>query len=239
MYAEHFTNSASREISEVLINISKANFVLASDSVRIYVFDDGPIPGKILASRRIWMNEVKDTFLLKVDFDKTVPVTGNFYIGWRIWYGSRAILETRQFAVFHSPDRILPALNTGWFHDSSGWKTFLQHPFKPMSVSLDVEVVTVGNSALNEIREIKSPKDEFTVYPNPTNDFIIISSKNEIQEIKFSLTDLAGINIRSGHLVNRFPGDFRWNISDLKPGIYLLNLNNPRISESHKILITR
>ena len=239
MYAEHFVNPSGREISEADINISRANHVLASDSARVYIFQDGPVPGQPLASRKIWLDEVKDSFILKVDFDKTIPVAGNFYIGWRIWYRNSAISETRQFAVFHSPDRILPELNTAWFHDASGWKSFLQHPLMPMSVSLDVKVVTIGNSAIDEIKDTGLPLNEISVYPNPADNIIIISAMIDIPDMDLIISDLGGIILKQEHLVNRFPGEVRLNISAMKPGIYFLNFRSERVKESHKILITR
>ena len=239
MYAEYFTNPQGRQIGEILVDISKANWVLSSDSVRFYVLNDGPVPGQVLASQRIWQYEVKDSFLLKVDFNTTIPVTGNFYIGWRIWYKNRAILETRQFAVFHSPDRVLPERNTAWFNDGSGWKTFLEHPLKSMSVSLSVSVVAVGNPALNEKKIPGLPARQFTVYPNPAKDVVIISTVSPLQDIDLTVTDLSGTTLSYEHFSNRFPGEVSLNVADLKPGIYFLNFKSTKIKESYKVLITR
>jgi len=239
MYAEHFINPPGHEINEVLINISKANYVTSADSVRFYIFDEGSVPGQVLATEKIFIDEAKDTFMLKVDFKNTVPVAGNFYLGWSIWYKEKASSETRQFAVFHSPDRLLPELNTAWFNDGSGWKKFTEHPFKPMSVSLDVKVVTTGNSVVDEINNTVSPDKKFIVYPNPAGDVIYISSKNKIDRIELVLYDLAGTKIRYEHLLNRFPGEIRIDIPAIKPGIYMLNFTSPQINESHKVVITR
>lgn len=239
MYAEHFINPAGREISEVLINVSKANYVTSADSARVYILDDGTFPGQVLASRKIMLNEIKDSFILQVDFNNTVPVSGNFFVGWQIWYGEKASSETRQLAIFHSPDRLLPDLNTAWFNDGSGWKEFIQHPFAPMSVSLDVKVVTAGNSLVDEIKDPVKQVRKINVYPNPGSDVIYISSGDEIHEIDLSLDDLDGTNIRHEQLLNRFPGEVSIDISGLKPGIYLLNFTSIKIKESHKIIISR
>jgi hypothetical protein len=239
MYAERFNNPPGRQISEVLINISKANPVLPADSVIVYIFGEGLFPDQVLASQRILLTEAKDSFLVKVDFINTIPVAGNFFIGWRIWYKSSAISETRQFAVFHSPDRLLHELNTAWFKDGSGWKQFTQHPFAPMPLSLDVKVVTTGNSIVNEIGHSGLPLNEFIVYPNPAENLIFISSKKEIPEIDLKVYDLEGTILRHEYLINRFPGDVRIDISIMKPGIYFLNFTSQQIKESHKIVITR
>jgi lysyl endopeptidase len=239
MYAEHFLNPSGREISEVLIKMSKVNSVLTVDSVLVGVFEEGPIPGTVLASQRIGLNEAKDSFMVKVDFKNTVHVTGNFYIGWRIYYKDRAISETRQFAVFHSSDKILPSLNTAWFNDGTTWKKFTQHSFSPMSVSLDVKVVTTGNSIINEIRDPILTLEEFIVYPNPAKDQVFILSKREVTETDLILTDLDGSIFKKEHLSNLFPGEYRIDVSELNPGVYFLNFISSYIRETHKLVITR
>ncbi len=40
-------------------------------------------------------------------FINTKAAGTSFYIGWKIWYKEKATAETRQFAVFHSPDRVV------------------------------------------------------------------------------------------------------------------------------------
>ncbi len=239
MYAEYFNNSGGHEISEVWLNIAKDNYVALTDSVKVYVFSDGSIPGNTLASQKILISEAKDSFRLKFDFNGTVPVSGNFYIGWRLWYVSKALSETRQFAVYHSPDRVLPVKNTAWFNDGSGWKPFTQQPFAPMSVSLDVKVITTANSKVDYISENKIVTPEFLIYPVPATNHIIISSKMVRTEIIMRIIDLAGTVLQMSNISTRFPGKVEIDISALKRGFYLINLSSEGVSETHKILIDR
>jgi lysyl endopeptidase len=239
MYAEYFNNPPGHEISEVWLNIAKANSVVSTDSVNVFVFNDGLTPGNILASQKVFINEAKDSFNLKIDFNNTVPVTGNFYIGWRIWYVNKALAETRQFAVYHSPDRVLPAKNTAWFNNGSGWKSFLQHPFGPISVSLGVKVITVANSVVNNISENKATVPEFLIFPVPATNQLIISSKKVEPEVLARIIDLTGNVLQSIRISEKFPGEVSLDISTLKKGFYLINLISEVKSETHKILINR
>ena len=239
MYAEYFQNPAGHEISEVWLNIAKANSVSANDSIRVFVFGDGPAPGNILASQKIFIWEAKDSFRLKLDFNNTVPVSGNFYIGWKIWYFNKALSETRQFAIYHSPDRVVPDENTAWFNDGSGWKKFLQHPFAPMSVSLDVKVITIANSVVNNIPENRMPVPEFLVFPNPAADKINIFSNSVVHEISIRIMNITGSVLQMSKIINRFPGEVTFDVSALKPGFYLINLYSEGFSETYKVLINR
>lgn len=235
-YAEYFQNIKSEEIAEIWINIAKSNYVNPADSLRLFVFADGVQPGQILASKRFFIREAKDSYLLKMDFDKTFPVTGNFYVGWKFWYGSKAISESRQLAVFHSPDRFSYSLNSAWFLKNGVWKPFIDHPFTPGSMSLDVKVILTGNSIVNQIKTNSERSNDFYLYPNPASTFITINSESEYKHLKCELFDLTGNKISSINLDNRFPGDYTLQLPYLNPGIYNLVLSDDLYTESHKIL---
>jgi lysyl endopeptidase len=235
-YAEYFQNIKSEEIVEIWINIAKANYVYSADSMRLFVFADGAQPGQVLASKRFYLREAKDSFLMKMDFDQTIPVTGNFYVGWKLWYGSKALSETRQLAVFHSPDRFSYSLNSAWFLNNGAWKPFMDHPFTPGSMSLDVKVILTGNSIVNQIMPNSEKSNDFYIYPNPASTFITISSESEYQHLKCELFDLAGSKISSINLDNKFPGNYTLRLSQMPPGIYNLILSSDLHTESYKIL---
>ena len=235
-YAEYFENIKSEEITEVWINIAKANAVNSADSVRLYVYADGPQPVQVLASKRLFIRESKDLFVMKIDFDKTVPVTGNFYIGWKLWYGAKASLENRQFAVFHSPDRISSSLNTAWYFRNGIWKPFGNYPFSPGSFSLDVKVILTGNSIVNKIVPFSETKKEFQIYPIPATDYVIISSESTHKILKGDVFDLTGKKVITLNFDNIFPGQQRLDISKLNPGLYNLILSYDLKGESVKIL---
>ena len=173
---------------------------------------------------------------MKVDFDKTIPVTGNFYIGWKIWYGAKASSETRQFAVYQSPDRIIASDNSAWFLKNGIWLPFTQHPRIPGSFSLDVKVITTGNSVVNKVLLNSERKSEFSLFPNPAGDYITISSENVFGLLEANLFDMTGRKVLTFNLDNKFPGEFRLNIATLQRGIYNLILSNKTHFESVKIL---
>jgi lysyl endopeptidase len=239
MYAEYFKSTPGHEISEVWLNAAVVNSISTADSVRVYVLGDGPVPGAVLASQRIFFTQAKDTFLIKLDFNKTVPVNANFYIGWKIWYSNRALTEARQFAVFQSPDRAQAAKNTAWFNNGVTWKPFLQHPSFPMSVSLDVTVIRTATSVLNKVTENKVKMEEFNVYPNPASDWIILSSGKIAGDVSIRIMDQTGTVLKTESIKGRFPGEASIDVSELKPGFYLIELRSEGFTETHKVLINR
>lgn len=238
-YAEYFTNSVGTGIIEVIINTGDVNSVSSTDSARIYIYAGGEYPGAVIASQKIFLKEMKDSFELKVDFKNTVPVTGNFFAGWKIWYRSDASLEQRQFAVFHSPDRIVPSGNTAFFHDGSDWKKFMVHPEYPMAISLDVKVVTIPDSQVNNIESKKVRAPEFTVYPNPADHWLVVSSEKKYVNTRMEIIDSQGSVLELIEIHDGFNDEFRTDISALNTGIYFLCINAGNIRECHKFIVIR
>ena len=240
MYAEYFANPAGKQVSEVIINVAKVNALSSADSAKIYLFSGGAMPGTVLGSQKIYLSESKDTFLLKADFTNTISAGTSFYIGWRIWYKEIATSETRQFAVFHSPDRIVPSSCTAWFSDGSPWKKFTQHPYSPMSVALDVKVVVIGNPVYNGISVNQMLKERNSVFiqirPEGISTFLHLhySGMWRLQSL-----------MRAVRWSDRqpsegmFPGREEINIQTLANGLYYVAITSGEKREIHKLLIAR
>jgi hypothetical protein len=239
MYAEYFNNPSGKELSEVLINLGKVASVSATDSVSVYVFADGSVPGAVKARQKVYISEAKDGFHLHVDFKNTVAVGGNFYIGWNLWYKEKASLEPRQFAVLSSPDRIDPSFNSAWFKNGTLWKKFTQHPSYPMSVSLDVKAVMIGNSVLNNVKTIPVKNHSFLIYPVPAGEKINIHSDKNSGSVQVRIFDSRGSLVLARIIHSSFPGTEQLELPGLMNGIYYILIQSDDSAEYHKIVISK
>jgi hypothetical protein len=74
------------------------------------------------------------------------------------------------------------------------------------------------------------PTTSLKVYPNPTSNFITIENNNVEQFLSINLLDYAGKQIKSID-----PQNTSINLSDLAPGIYLLQITTPQGNYCEKI----
>jgi len=238
MYAEYFTTTPGRKVIEVLVDMAKVSYVATSDSVRFYLMADGTQPGNVIASQKIFHSETKDNFQLKVDFKNPVPVSTGFYVGWRLSYKSQALLETRQFAVYHAAGRADPLLNTAWFNDGNSWKKFTQHPLQPFPTSLSVRVVTVVNSVADFIDAPAEMEPSFILFPNPAAEVFYIRNTGQAVEAAVTLSDSYG-RIVGRRIIKPGNGEIsEFETHSLKPGIYLIRIISGSQVESHKVIIS-
>ncbi|REC76801.1 hypothetical protein DRF60_12985 [Chryseobacterium elymi] len=71
---------------------------------------------------------------------------------------------------------------------------------------------------LKEKESINLKLDDIKLYPNPVDDILYINTE---KEMKYKIYDMSGVLVKSG----RFE-DNRINISNLKEGVYIIQLNN-------------
>ncbi|MEO5569499.1 MAG: M43 family zinc metalloprotease [Bacteroidia bacterium] len=94
------------------------------------------------------------------------------------------------------------------------------------------------NTIATSIDENSFSSTDFSVYPNPSSDFVTIKFRNSFgDKVTISLTDLSGRKIKQWNLMNA-PDKIHIPLSDILSGCYLLNISSNRISQTEKLFIT-
>ena len=231
-YAEKFTIPASREITEVFLYVARSNFEDQGDKVIISLHSDNGGPGDVLYTKAVSLSLIKDDFLLVIDFGEALSLSGDIWVSYTNEYKTRALVESRQFAVYKE-DNQAAGSDYVWFKDSSGWRPFSEHPFDPGQISLNIKIVCVGNSVVNPVVNIPAREIDISVYPIPFSSEIFIESEKEIERIE--ILDINGNiivqyqNFKSGTITINPP-------SNLSPGFYLLNVYTGNACYGRKIV---
>ena len=229
-YAEYFQFSGTGEIAWVQMKVAAVAYLSSLDSLRVFVWSGGAIPGQVLASRMIRLTEAKANAELQIDFGRTVKVTGSYYIGYEVFYRSNMMLPQPQFAVKHSDPWPLDSGNTAWFNNGTSWLPFTQHPTFPKSVSLGIRVVMVDNTILNHIEDPGKELSPVKVFPNPfTTGFCFELDGRGVTETSLSLCDNSGRVVYAGEYRNVFPGVLPVELPYLAAGIYHYSLRNDSV----------
>ena len=74
----------------------------------------------------------------------------------------------------------------------------------------------------------------FSVSPNPANDFVTISNSENISVNSISMTDLNGRVVKQNSYSN--VSEVQVNISDLASGVYMMNIKSDKGSVTKKII---
>ena len=235
-YAELMQYSGSGYITELYANVGKASWISSSDSVTFFVASgDGDLPGTMLASERVLIGRSRDDFLLSVSFDSPVPVTGDFFAGYRVWYKSLLSADQPQFALYHS--QVLTAEeNTAWYQDNNGWFPFTQHPEDPAARSLALAAIVISDPLFNTVGSLKEERS-INIFPNPASERVSILLRDAFPlGYTVTLGDISGrVLYRSGPLLER--EHIITNLDTYKPGIYIIRVDYEGGYETRKLVV--
>ncbi len=236
-YAEYFHFIGTGEIAWVRLKVAAASYLSTADSLRIFIWGGGPIPGQVLASRTIRLTEVKPNTELQVDFGRTVKVTGPYYTGYEVYYRNGMMLPQPQFAVKHSVPWPLDTGNSAWFNNGTSWLPFTQHPAFPGPVSLGIRVVMVDNTILNNMEDPEKETGPLKVYPNPFTSNICFEVEGRgVTETSLSLWDNSGRVVYAGEYRNVFPGVLPVELPNLAAGLYHYSLRNDSVLHTGTVI---
>jgi len=220
-YAEYIPFSGTGEIAWLRLQVSASSFLSEADSVRFYIWDGGTVPGSVIATRKLRINETTSGSVLEVDFGRTLKVTGPFYAGYSVFYRNPMNQPQPQFAVARSAPWGSAALNTAWFHNGTTWRPFMQHPSYPMAASLGIKAVMVENTVLSELEEPGQGVPGLKVFPNPfTSDVTFILTDRGVAFTTLTVYDNMGRVVSASEYRNIFPGELTVPLAGLAPGIY-------------------
>lgn len=234
-YAEKFIIIKDVEITDVYLYVGSSALLSFTDSVSIYIMSDNSGPAQIIDSATIFLKEVKDTFNLRVDFREPVSVNDDFYISYRVWYGTDALSEPRQFAVFHS-GTIPVEENSAFFLDNYGWHQFTDHPYDPAPRNLKISVVTVRTSLVNSLTDIDMEVNQYLVFPSPFKSYITIMKESpQVDDARVELIDMNGRVLKSGYLQKGMSQFDLQGLDELSVGIYLVVIKTGTDIEVHRV----
>ena len=218
--AGHFSGFASAKINN-LININYGQ----SDAMLLPAFDMttlGPSPRLYFrwAYARSDPNYTDELFVL-VSTDCGVNYT-------QLFTRSGAALATGSTQI--TP--YIPDSNTVWKLANINLAPFITYN----NVKIKIVNVTDGgnnlyidslhiNTLATSIEENNFSGNNFSVYPNPTSDFVTIKLNNIVADkITISLTDLCGRKIKQWSLMN-VEKETQLLLNDVAPGCYCINVN--------------
>ncbi|MCD4771953.1 MAG: T9SS type A sorting domain-containing protein [Bacteroidales bacterium] len=84
------------------------------------------------------------------------------------------------------------------------------------------------------IDDIKEPQMDIEVYPNPSNNFIIIKSTGNLQNFKYSIYNILGETLMSGTIQNSHQTQI--NLEKLNNGIYFIRISDGKTFATRKII---
>jgi len=166
-YADKYTNTGTKYIKHAWVPVAKAHAGSGTSSVVFKAWNgSGATPGAALGSKSFTINSFAANQWKLIDFTTPIAVTGNFYFGFEINYGT----PQDTFCVYTAAHRT-SGQNTAYAYYNSAWQSFTTAFSGSLNTSLGIEPVICTTVDLNEYPELE---DKVQIYPNPANNMIAI-----------------------------------------------------------------
>ena len=210
-YAEKYSSVTKPYVYGLKVVVAKADYFSPSSKITFKVYDGGSTPGTVLATQDVLYSSLNVGGLSTsdtIEFSSPVSTTGEFYIGYEVYYES----PQDTFAIYMT-QFLTTLINTAYYHSSTGW-----HPF----TDLDPSGITdySSNLALKALvcetsNGITDPDEQqISVFPNPANNILnIIGIQEELNVVIYDVHGRIALH-------ENVQGSI--DISDLPIGIFLL-----------------
>jgi len=229
-FADKFDSGEGKTIFGVLLDIDR-NFVGSANSrMRVRIWSGADMPSNILYDKEIKLSDFAGGKMNFIQFDSAVNVTGNFFAGYQLFYGS----PQDTFSLKMADNRTDNHINTAFVQDGVTWYTLDDYTMQAVHSSFAIMPVVY------DFVDGETQRDRNIIYPNPaTNNFRI-----EFPEISESESVLNIYNI-TGQIIysETFPPYNRvitvTGLSSLSPGFYIVKVKRGNYTSTFRLVIVR
>ncbi|MBT3209301.1 MAG: T9SS type A sorting domain-containing protein [Bacteroidetes bacterium] len=227
-YADLFVNTENYEyVSGLIVPVAISSYNYSTSKVRFKIYDGDTIPGELLGYKDVYLSQMTSNFYHHFHFDNDVPVSGDFFVGYEIYY-----IEGDNFATSMADNRGEGEFNTLFIRSSTNWIRLTDFSlFEDFNSSLAIKPITCKVVYQEEIENVLQ---EINVFPNPTNDIATISFDKET-DINLKVFNSLGKFVFSKNIKNAHQIDI--DFSNNPPGLYFVNIVSEDISVTKKIIV--
>jgi PKD repeat protein len=234
-YADKVVNYTFTEVTGLIVPVVKAYSAAPNNKVRFTVWDvdNQGLPGIKLGYKDELVSGFTPYLYHPVHFTTPIPVNGEFFIGYELFYTS----PVDTFVVYMAPNRGDNSTNNLYLrkNTASQWLTPTQFFNDTMIIKTTLAIQVLG--CLVGVNEIDI-NTQISVYPNPASDKINIKLFDVItNSFDCKIFDLTGRSITVEPLETN-SNHYELDISRFSNGIYLLeiNVNNQKITKKISVI---
>ena len=238
-YAEKVFNTEEENLLSLTYKVGRVEYDSPSDHVIFKVWTGVAKPEVLVVSKSVPLMNLKDSTDYILYFDSIYQFTGNFWVGYEIFYDNSGAYD--QFAVFQVTPRNEWGDNTAMFYQNGVWTIFSNNYWNSMRTSLGITAKLCADIPSLGIpsNPVFNLSDRIVVHPNPTSGMINIDfPENILSGITMKLYSLTGTLVMEKKQTF-VSGPVKLNLSGFNAGIYLLRIEGNGFVASKKISVLK
>jgi hypothetical protein len=213
--AIRYTSTINDSIWALQIYTMPRNFNYANTNMSIRIYEStltgpGAMLGEALQTVQYGVEEYQESIIYEFEEPVFVPA-GDFFVGYRESNQPNSLVIGLDFNTDANPGRLYWRVGGAWNPSGS-----------PGSIMIRPMFTTPGYGV---ITDVVSPDfaEDVILYPNPTNTWFSVKVPGESSWMDVHIFDIGGRLVNAG----RIQASDKMDISDLNPGIYLVQIADP------------
>lgn len=219
-FADKFTNSGTKYIKGIFYAPATAHAGNSSSKLTFKVYADGTTPGSTLVSKDVLMSSMSINTWNYVQFNSPVAVSGNFYLGYQIYY-----VANDTFALYMVADRLSGTATA--YSKGTSWSAFSDYT---LFSSLALAGIVCTSTGINDNNLID--ENGVVVFPNPSTGLVnILFTEPNVNPNSIKVYDMFGKIIENINLKGTTNNSYEIDLSGRTKGLYIISIeeNNKRI----------
>ena len=238
-YAEKIFNTSPTDLVEAIFHVGIVKYNEPTDSVKFKVWTGSVKPEDLIVSKSLPLSYFKDSMDLVLSFDTLIEFTGNFWLGYEIYYNDDSWEETDQFSLFQAEPRSdIGGWSTAYFYETQWTRFDSNYPYS-MRTSLGIEALVCGEIPSLGIGDapLMDLSDKFQLRPNPASDRVFVDIPEQVfGESRLKVYNLTG-SLMMDKLIPAGSASFPLSLSGLRNGIYILRLEGVDFIANKKLSV--
>jgi lysyl endopeptidase len=232
LFAEEFNIPGQKNLFGVFLNVAKLNYSSENSNVNIIVWDGSTETSRKVAEKEVLMVNMVPDELNFIEFDSVIGVYSRFYVGCQLNYDNP--LDT--FALYMSENN---GSNTAFISADDHWMSLYEYTSGTVSASFDIRPLIFDS--------IEAPFKYDTTLSTGDIKIIPVMSENVVkielyewpeEEVIVNIYSLNG-QLMAAKSYKYADKIIKHNVSNLKNGIYLVQVLYKRFMNSEKVPVIR
>jgi lysyl endopeptidase len=229
-FSERFTGIDKAVISGVAIGVADFKGVTESPMLTVRIYAGDTIPDFAVKQFKFPFSQLTKGAMNFLSFNQSVSVEGNFFI-------SIVVPTEDSLAIYQSDFRPLVEENSMQIKQDGYWKMASDMVSEQTSgASLLVQALVCSATFAQDVDTVFDSDQLFRLYPNPTNEYVVVEFKDRSSSLKISMSDMTGKVVYSSSFENKMYTEI--DVSGISPGIYILKASKGNCIDTQKVVIS-
>lgn len=221
LFAEQFNIDSESEILGLFLNAGALNAGSENSKITLYIWDKELLPENISYSKDILLIDISSNEDFLVEFDSSISVSKEFYIGFEVFYES----SEDTFALNMNLNNDNNGKNTAFVNYDEEWQLLTDYLRMDQNASFDIRPIIFDSIPEDPQIDIYPPENEIFIFPVPANDKVnIMFWELPRFDVRIDLYNIEGKLIKS-ELYKSPSLILEYYFDKIPPGMYILKLN--------------